>query len=178
MEKKEAMKILKDFHDKSALFSVRTALDTVIPELNESEDEAHIDSLLKRLEGICKPGAAFISTRFAISEDADWLKSLKGRVQPKQGWSEDDEKERKRVVGLLEGWMSTFKETCYAEDCKRGIEWLNSLIPQPKQEWSKEDRKIIIELIGIFESAVDGGNVTFPYRLVKDYIRVLKSLKG
>lgn len=43
---------------------------------------------------------------------------------------------------------------------------------------SKEDRKIIIELIGIFESAVDGGNVTFPYRLVKDYIRVLKSLKG
>jgi len=39
MEKKEAMKILKDFHDKSALFSVRTALDTVIPELKDSEDE-------------------------------------------------------------------------------------------------------------------------------------------
>ena len=39
MEKKEAMKILKDFHDKSALFSVRTALDIVIPELAESEDE-------------------------------------------------------------------------------------------------------------------------------------------
>lgn len=39
MEKKEAMKILKDFHDKSALFSVRTALDTVFPELAESEDE-------------------------------------------------------------------------------------------------------------------------------------------
>ena len=39
MEKKEAMKILKDFHDKSALFSVRTALDTIIPELRESEDE-------------------------------------------------------------------------------------------------------------------------------------------
>ena len=39
MEKKEAMKILKEFRDKSALFSVRTALDTVIPELKESEDE-------------------------------------------------------------------------------------------------------------------------------------------
>ena len=39
MEREEAMKILKDFHDKSALFSVRTALDTVIPELKESEDE-------------------------------------------------------------------------------------------------------------------------------------------
>lgn len=39
MEKKEAMKILKDFRNKSALFSVRTALDTVFPELAESEDE-------------------------------------------------------------------------------------------------------------------------------------------
>ena len=39
MEKKEAMKILKDFYDKSALFSVRTALDTVIPELKENGDE-------------------------------------------------------------------------------------------------------------------------------------------
>lgn len=39
MEKKEAMKILKDFHDKSALFSVRTALHTIIPELKVSEDE-------------------------------------------------------------------------------------------------------------------------------------------
>lgn len=39
MEKKEAMKILKDFHDKSALFLIRTALDTVIPELKESDCE-------------------------------------------------------------------------------------------------------------------------------------------
>lgn len=39
MNKEEAMKILKDFHDKSALFSVRTALDTIFPELCESEDE-------------------------------------------------------------------------------------------------------------------------------------------
>lgn len=39
MEKKEAMKILKDFYDKSALFSVRTALDTVIPELKENKED-------------------------------------------------------------------------------------------------------------------------------------------
>ena len=39
MEKKEAMKILKDFHDNSALFSIRTALETLHPELKESEDE-------------------------------------------------------------------------------------------------------------------------------------------
>lgn len=39
MEKIEAMKILKDFRDKSALFSVRTALDTIIPGLKGSKDE-------------------------------------------------------------------------------------------------------------------------------------------
>ena len=52
MEKEEAMKILKDFHDKSALFSVRTALDTIIPELKESEDEKAkriIDSLTYKI---------------------------------------------------------------------------------------------------------------------------------
>lgn len=39
MEKEEAMEILKDFHDESAIFSVRTALETLHPELKESEDE-------------------------------------------------------------------------------------------------------------------------------------------
>ena len=39
MTQEEAIRILKDFHDKSALFSVRTALETLHPELKESEDE-------------------------------------------------------------------------------------------------------------------------------------------
>lgn len=50
MEKKEAMKILKDFHDKSALFSVRTALHTIIPELNKSEDNMIKEELIKHLK--------------------------------------------------------------------------------------------------------------------------------
>ena len=38
MEKETAMKILKELHGKS-LFAERTALETIIPELKESEDE-------------------------------------------------------------------------------------------------------------------------------------------
>lgn len=38
MTREEALKILYDLHDKS-LFSARTALETLIPELAESEDE-------------------------------------------------------------------------------------------------------------------------------------------
>lgn len=42
------------------------------------KDEQHIDSLLKRLDGLCRN--EFERTRFAISEDEDWLKSLKVRI--------------------------------------------------------------------------------------------------
>ena len=50
------------------------------------EDEQHIDSLLKRLDALCRN--KFERTRFAISEDRDWLKSLR----PQNMWkpSEDD----------------------------------------------------------------------------------------
>lgn len=51
MKREEAIKILKDFRDKSALFSVRTALDTIIPELNESEDESIRKDIIAILKG-------------------------------------------------------------------------------------------------------------------------------
>lgn len=54
-------------------------------------------------------------------------KELKKIEQKTAEWSEEDENERKRVVGLLEGWLYTFTNTCYAEDCKCGIAWLKSL---------------------------------------------------
>ena len=55
------------------------------------EDEQHIDSLLKRLDSLYRN--TFGCTKFAISEDRDWLKSLKDRVQPKpkQEWSKEDD---------------------------------------------------------------------------------------
>ena len=43
------------------------------------KDEQHIDSLLRRLDGLCRN--EFERTRFAISEDKDWLESLKDRMK-------------------------------------------------------------------------------------------------
>lgn len=73
MEKKEAMKILKDFHDKSALFSVRTALDTIIPELRESEDEKIRKEIIKFLE---LPHRQFVGER-CQEEWIAWLEKQK-----------------------------------------------------------------------------------------------------
>ena len=42
--------------------------------LSEKDNE-HVNSLLKRLDGLCRK--EFTTTRFAINEDEDWLKSLK-----------------------------------------------------------------------------------------------------
>lgn len=44
------------------------------------EDEEHVESILERLEGMCKKGATFTATRFAVNQDMDWLKSLKERI--------------------------------------------------------------------------------------------------
>lgn len=68
-------------------------------------------------------------------------------VTEKSAWSEEDDRERKRIIGLLEGWLSTFKETDYAEDCKRGIDWLKSLRPQNRWKPSKEQMEALEHFI-------------------------------
>ena len=57
---------------------LKSLKERVLPQPKQEwseEDEQHIDSLLKRLDGLCKD--KFERTRFAISEDRDWLKSLR-----------------------------------------------------------------------------------------------------
>ena len=103
MEKKEAMKILKDFHDKSALFSVRTAMDTIIPELKETKESED--------ERIRKEIIYFLSRNtFQLGEDIDkyksWLAWLEkqGEQKPTE-WSEEDETRIKQLLG----WLDTLK---------------------------------------------------------------------
>lgn len=50
MTREEALKILRGTHDK-ALFSVRNALETLIPELAESEDERMVKAILSAIRG-------------------------------------------------------------------------------------------------------------------------------
>lgn len=65
---------------------LRSLKGRVLPKQEWSEeDEQHIDSLLKRLDALCRN--KFERTRFAISEDRDWLKSLR----PQNTWKPSDE---------------------------------------------------------------------------------------
>lgn len=71
------------------LISLRNKIQPIINEWSE-DDEQHIDSLLKRLDGLCRN--EFERTRFAISEDRDWLESLRPRKQ----WKPSD----KQIMAL------------------------------------------------------------------------------
>ena len=60
------------------------------------KDNEHVNSLLKRLDGLCRK--EFTTTRFAINEDENWLKSLKERYT----WKPSDEQ-----MNTLEYYMHT-----------------------------------------------------------------------
>ena len=77
---------------------------------------------------------------------ADWLKSLKDRIQPqpKQEWSEDDEVALKDVCDWLDRLSMTFvgNESIV---CQEEIKWLKSLKDriQPKVELTQLDKNIL-----------------------------------
>ena len=113
------------------------------------KDEEHIESILKRLDGMCKKGATFTKTHFAVDQDMDWLKSLKGRVQPqpKQGRSEEDEKKIRALLSICDVYSTKFsfypKENKDIENLKN---WLKSIRPQNTWKPSNEQMELLREV--------------------------------
>lgn len=125
------------------------------PEWSE-EDEEHIKSLLARLEGMCKKGATFTQTRFAVSEDMDWLKSL--RPQPKVEWSDEDEKNWKSYIERLESEYHKAPNVVLWDD----INWLKSLHERLKSlrpSWkpSEDEERLINTSISFLKDFADKG---------------------
>lgn len=203
MEKEEAIKILKNFHDKSALFSVRTALETLHPELKEPEDERIRKFLIKWIQDNYYHGNTEIPTKTLIG----WLEK-QGEIDKIS--YEIAEKEKREFVG--DGFIK-----CYADfqDFKEGetywleyvgndnynvrsdnllgktyhitpcqlytifkkttcLEIVNECIyGEQKSAWSEEDKVMLGEIIDFFEN----GTVKLQHDLSL-YASWLKSLKG
>jgi len=115
--------------------------ESIFPELKENEDE----SWFKEIELMC----------LNFSNDTDyrekfftWLKNIKDRVQPKQEWSEEDE----RIFSNINLYIRKAGNYPHfdKENIKEAIKWLKSfkdrVLPQQKQEWSDEDN-IMVENI-------------------------------
>ena len=81
MTREEAINILRETHD-NAPFSVRTALETLAPELAESEDEKIIDTLIWLVEGRKKSR----TTAYGDVKIDDILAWLEKQKEPKPRW--------------------------------------------------------------------------------------------
>ena len=111
------------------------------------EDEKHTNSILERLEGMCKKGETFTRTRFAVSEDEDWLKSLPERFnfQPKQKWGENAWQRLKMIAEYLryKGHEedADFIESIPPQQKKEGIKGING-DPDPAGVWKPSDGQL------------------------------------
>jgi len=113
------------------------------------------------------------------SDLQDWLKSLKGRVQPKPAWSEEDEKMQKEAIRMVERPGSIFQGTNLT---KKVADWLKSLkdriLPLPKQEWSEEDEKEVAILEAYIRSKDwSERHVDRALGIVDELVNKVKSLR-
>ena len=115
----------KQIYNKENDVLIMYTIEDLFPELKESEGEKVRKALIDFFGKSAKYGGQTNGVY-----DKNILAWLEKQTEQKLAWGEEDERKRKLIIGLLEGWLSTFKETCYAEDCKCGIDWLKSLRPQ------------------------------------------------
>jgi hypothetical protein len=112
----------------------------------------------------------------------DWLKSLKGRVQPqpKQEWSKEDEKKRNLLIDILNvnHPNGVFKvnpantlnmEAIHKEEL---VDWLKSLKPQ--NTWKPSDA----QMIALNDIILNGNLSNANERILKGLQEQLMKLKG
>lgn len=145
MDKQEAIKILKEFHDKSALFSVRTALETVLPELKESEDE----KIRKEIIGLVEyTRGRRIGYNPRVSQDEmiawlkkqedcehikkEWLEHIKYSGGTSKEWTISDAATFKELIDFLENGTAKLQH-----DITRYANWLKiQLAPKVKPKFN------------------------------------------
>ncbi len=146
----------------------------------EESSKQTIEDIARKVTSDKEHAISFLKSTGIMNEDgqlAEEYRTIEAETdnieQKPVKWGEEDEWERKRIIGLLEGWLSTFKETCYAEDCKCGIVWLKSLKErvqlQPQQEWSDEDKMQLDAAIHLVRSTGHIGTTNWLISLKERY---------
>jgi hypothetical protein len=133
MTKEEAIKILKDFHDESALFSVRTALETLYPELKESEGEKVRKALVEMVRD--RTGDELWEDYNVHKEEVlAWLEK-QGEQKPIE-WDADDDDKFFFLKARLKDYedciiydeeLSMCQKNDVRETTKEFLEWLDTI---------------------------------------------------
>ena len=159
MTQEEKFKEAKRLYE-TANADQKYVLESLFPELKESEDERIRKNLIGYIKGISK--------NEVCEETKDsWIAWLEKQGEQKPDWSEKDEKIAKTIINEFE----QCSEWCCAngltkEDC---IVWLKSLKPQNK--WKPSDEQITalseINLTGYISYAGQGQELINLYNDLK-----------
>ena len=166
---------VEGYQSDDGIIEHQTAIETVNALYHKKpawgeEDEEMFDAI----ECLTKQG------RHLEGEHINWLKSLKDKIQPqpKQEWSEKDEKFVVDTMSFLYRVKDQYAQSARLEEC---LVWLKSLKDriQPKQEseWNEEDEKTIdeaVEKLEKYAECVQGGN---SKRYVLDLASRVESLR-
>ena len=138
-----------------------------------SEDD---EKTLNEIFSVAARASLRKSTLFGKSYDyikwQNWLKSLKGRVQPKQEWSEDDEVKINRIVACLENLKVADNDILLKD-----VDWLKSLRPQNRWKPSDEQMKVLDEILNFAANHESPYWNDYIFGTLTNLIRQLKKLK-
>lgn len=106
-------------------------------------------------------------------QDVNWIKSLKGRVRPKQEWSKEDETKMRAALAFIK---SEFPKEGNEEIMEDTIEWLKSLRPQKQWKPSEEQIKILNEILNFAANHESPYWNDYIFGTLNNLIRQLKKL--
>ena len=152
MTREEAIEIVKKNWPEGR-HQIKEALEFLVPELKESDDERMI-AAIKQAVKLSSQEGGFLINNITREEALAWLEKQK----PVE-WSDEDELMLNSIIDVL-------KLTNGAAQMK--IDWLKSLRPQPKQEWSEEDKDRLNRIYGILGLASDTHAYSTTCRLIGD----------
>ena len=138
-----------------------------------SEEDEKVLHAIRNALNYEKPRNYLKSRDFEFTDILDWLKSIKERVQPqpKQEWSEEDEK-------MLQGiWDEVLANKHDAKECEwktydRFLSWLKSLRPQNRWMPSDEQMKALANAISLAKNC--GEESAFDLRTLYEQLKKLR----
>jgi len=121
-----------------------------------------------------------LANAFRVAKD--WLKNLPKRfnLQPKQEWSEEDEKDVAHIIRILDDCYAYGKHDLSKTDHENLVGTLKSLRLQPKLEWSEEDehrRDGVIQWLREYQAKFNLKYDSLSIESIESLIDWLKSIR-
>lgn len=173
---KNALQLARSYYDKGT----NEFLDTIFPELTESEDERIREDIMEAVENWLRNVVRPLILKKQKEQNAEPFSCGHENglsEKPNNQWSEEDENTLRaihRLIGL--GYSEKIMDAQTTTDMR---EWVNNHFrPQQKQEWSEEDKKMLDECVIALSNWRDAvsnyGHEVAPCQRLIDWLKSLR----